>query len=779
MQILTKRPTVLRTNHKARSPRFHGSDWSKCLWLLLIASTIMLSACGGGSSTSSQSGANLSGNWQFSMDNPEDSSGNTPFMGGLQGGFLLQKNGALNGAVVYAVTQLNSSSSAPVACNSGSAPINGTVSGQTVNFAITAGTQTFTLTGTVTSDGSSMSGTYTSTAGLAPDGTPCGLAQTTGLQWKAVSVPPLTGLISGSFHSGGALAPAGEANRDFPVTGNLIQGQNIGASNATVTGTISFIDPTTNVSDYPCLDTASVNGEISGNTVVLQLIRVDGSNAGQIGISASQANQGGSGSAPVTFDPTPNGYVLHSTGTGYVVNTAACPNNATTNKEDTGYVCLALNGSTACQEPITLTPSALTFLPQMLGSAPRTQTITVVNNSGTTLNDLTLLWVASSGSSSDTGQTDFTNLPNFTESDNCAIPSGSTFSLQAGQSCVATVTFSPQEECTWLPNNGGTLPAQCPLTLFATLSVTLPAGNPTPDGDPVLLVPVKGTGLSFVQPSLPELDFGAEAFSEASLTQMVSFTNTSQQPVQILPNAPCSAPFGQFVALPHPLMVGSPVAGIQVVSGLVQDIGNSTVDYSCDIDPNTMLPNFRISSDTCSGTLLLPQASCSLEIAFAPQSKATYFSSLDYFLELNTVQCTDPMNDPPSQANPCEIDGGRFPVELKANIASTLRMSPGAGLDFGKQSVGTSVQKTIALFNDPADPNAATVNLIGKPLASGDYSEIDNCPLSLAPGMSCTLTVTFTPKATGNRSGGLTINYTTSLSSQPEIQPVYLRGSGQ
>jgi hypothetical protein len=100
-------------------------------------------------------------------------------------------------------------------------------------------------------------------------------------------------------------------------------------------------------------------------------------------------------------------------------------------------------------------------------------------------------------------------------------------------------------------------------------------------------------------------------------------------------------------------------------------------------------------------------------------------------------------------------------------------------LDFGKQSVGTAVQNTVALFNDPADPNAATVNFSGKPLVSGDYSEIDNCPLSLAPGMSCTLTVTFKPKATGNRPGGLTINYTTSLSSNLQIQPVYMRGAGQ
>jgi AraC-like DNA-binding protein len=35
-------------------------------------------------------------------------------------------------------------------------------------------------------------------------------------------------------------------NQDFAVTGFFTQGQNIGASNATVTGSLSFIDPITN-----------------------------------------------------------------------------------------------------------------------------------------------------------------------------------------------------------------------------------------------------------------------------------------------------------------------------------------------------------------------------------------------------------------------------------------------------------------------------------------------------------------------------------------------------
>ena len=93
-------------------------------------------------------------------------------------------------------------------------------------------------------------------------------------------------------------------------------------------------------------------------------------------------------------------------------------------------------------------------------------------------------------------------------------------------------------------------------------------------------------------------------------------------------------------------------------------------------------------------------ANCILYVGAKP------VSALDYFLELNTYQCTDPVNHPPSPSNPCELDGGRFPVELQANMPSPLRMLPAAGLDFGNVSVGkSSVPQTVTLLNDPV-PNA-------------------------------------------------------------------------
>jgi len=306
----------------------------------------------------------------------------------------------------------------------------------------------------------------------------------------------------------------------------------------------------------------------------------------------------------------------------------------------------------------------------------------------------------------------------------------------------------------------------------AKLTVNSPVSA---DNDTAFSVPISGSGVSAIEPSTPELDFGAEALSQGSLPQSLTFTNRSTHPVQILGSAPCvnNPPANGQNTLPRPLQSNSPVAGLQVVSNDLVPItpNGSTIDYRCDSDPNSLLPNFQISSDTCTGTLLASQATCSLQVAYVPQPN-NLIGGLDYFLELNTVQCSGGVT------SNCEIDSGRFPVELKANPSSPLRMSPGAGLDFGTQAVGSATQAlTITLFNDPSDPNSATVNFVGKVVVKGDYSETDDCPFSLAPGGTCTLTVTFKPKVVGFDPGTLTINYTPEPTSSP--QTVYLRGTGR
>jgi hypothetical protein len=735
---------------------------------------MMLSGCGGSSSSSSpQNSGPLAGNWQFTLASPSDgsflgspspacasTSGTLPPI--CSGGFLLQNKGSVTGAVVYSIELPPSQNTTlPTLCSSGSAPITGTISGQNVTLTAVAGTQTFTLTGTLTADGSTMMGTYAST-----DGKGCGTAQA-GLQWSATAVQPLTGSVQGIFHSaaGNFRTVTGDvlvlSNQNFPVSGVLTQGANIGASNATVTGTLTF-------QGYPCLDTASVNGQISGNSVFLQIIASNGLNAGQIGSPGLASDP----VSPVVFESTARGGYVLKGAKGYGVNTPVCP--VANLPGDSGDICLALGNSTSCTQPISLSPASLTFPAQAQGAPPTAQTITLTNTdpSNATLTGLSISNLTEP-TSSFTGFSDFTGLHNFTEQDNCASAPQATFSLAPQQSCSITISFAPQQSCPWLPlaqsgnppSAAGAPPTLCPFPLTATLTVNSPISA---DNLPSFAVPILGTGLSAIVPSTPELDFGAEALTETSPAQVLSFTNQGNSPVQVLPalSQLCVNVNQNPHTLSRPLTPGT-VPGLQVDTGNISP-SNSTITYVCDSDLTSKLPNFQISADNCTGTLLVPQASCTLQISFAPQPGTSLVSGLDYFLELNTLQCTS------TTTSDCEIDSGRFPVELTANMPSPLRMSPGAGLDFGNQAVGkASAPLTITLFNDPSDPKAATINFTGNQVR-GDYAETDDCGASLAPGSSCTLTITFKPKIVGFDPGTITVAYTVG-----QTQIIHLRGTGQ
>ncbi len=443
------------------------------LAILPILGVLLLSACGGGSSSSTgtQVPLTLAGNWQFTLAPAPDGS----FQGGPQGGFLLQTGGAVTGAAAYAVYL----PSLAYPCNSGSASITGTLNGQAVSLNVAAGTQTFTLTGTLSLDSSTMSGTFTSSAGTAGDGSPCGTAQT-GLQWSASSVPPLTGTIQGSFHSSGGAAGLDE--QAFLVSGAFTQAANTGASNASITGNLSFLNSASNLSDYPCFTSASVNGQISGNVVTLQVVGSDGSTLGQIG--APIGSNGVTGISTVNFAVAQGAYVLDGAGPSYMVATPGCPGNlsSTSTAGDFGNICLALNSTSACQQPITLTPSALTFSAQVLGTPPTTQTITLANVSGAAISGLTLQLANDSGAT------------NFTKTDACGVngaPSqGQPFDLVPQQSCAVMITFAPQETCA-----AGLPPSKCPSSLKATLTVLSP-GN-----DTIFTAPVSGNGVN--PPSAP------------------------------------------------------------------------------------------------------------------------------------------------------------------------------------------------------------------------------------------------------------------------------------
>jgi hypothetical protein len=106
----------------------------------------------------------------------------------------------------------------------------------------------------------------------------------------------------------------------------------------------------------------------------------------------------------------------------------------------------------------------------------------------------------------------------------------------------------------------------------------------------------------------------------------------------------------------------------------------------------------------------------------------------------------------------------------QTDASAPVALASPANLTFSGQTVGTvSTAQPVTLTNN--GPGSLPINSI---TASGDFLETDNCVSPLAASSSCTINVTFTPTATGTRSGMLTVNDSAFITPQT----VSLSGAG-
>lgn len=86
--------------------------------------------------------------------------------------------------------------------------------------------------------------------------------------------------------------------------------------------------------------------------------------------------------------------------------------------------------------------------------------------------------------------------------------------------------------------------------------------------------------------------------------------------------------------------------------------------------------------------------------------------------------------------------------------SGTLSLSP-TMLTFLPQAVGATGAAQIAKLT-----NTSTVAVALSIVAAGDFGQTNSCATALAPGASCTITVSFTPTAAGINTGSLTVTNT-------------------
>ncbi len=205
---------------------------------------VVLTACGGGSSDPSSSGS-IAGNWQITLNsNPAK----TP------SGFLLQAGNSVSGGLLISGN-----------C-AGLGATQGQVAGSNVALIVNGTSQTLSLTGTAMADGSSMSGNYSILA------SGCGASEVG--TWTATQVAALTGNFQATFIS------TVTSNLSFSFTGTVTQGPNTGTSYASLSGSMTS-------TDSPCFSGASISGQISGTSAVLNLATSDGTSLGKITATAT------------------------------------------------------------------------------------------------------------------------------------------------------------------------------------------------------------------------------------------------------------------------------------------------------------------------------------------------------------------------------------------------------------------------------------------------------------------------------------------------------------
>jgi Beta-propeller repeat/Abnormal spindle-like microcephaly-assoc'd, ASPM-SPD-2-Hydin len=162
-------------------------------------------------------------------------------------------------------------------------------------------------------------------------------------------------------------------------------------------------------------------------------------------------------------------------------------------------------------------------------------------------------------------------------------------------------------------------------------------------------------------------------------------------------------------------------------TALLRNMGSSPLSISS----ITVNGDFA-ETDNC-GSSVPAAASCMFSVTFTPTGAWTRSGS---------IQVHDDAAGPPHTINLSGIGSG-----------GTAGLAP-ISLVFSAQPVGTSsAAQNVTLTNS----GNAALNIISIQ-ATGDYAQTNTCPATLAPSSGCTVSVTFTPTASGTRSGTLTIN---------------------
>lgn len=367
--------------------------------------------------------------------------------------------------------------------------------------------------------------------------------------------------------------------------------------------------------------------------------------------------------------------------------------------------------------------------------------------------------------------------PTFAASNNCPA------TIAVGGSCAVSVTFAPAA--------GG--------SDTGTLTVNDGAST-TPQA-----VALSGTGTApATSLSVTSLTFAVQNIGTTSAAQTVTLSNTGTGPLDITSIA-ASAQFGQTNTCGSSVAAGAqctvsvtftPTAGgtqtgtltftdnasnsPQTValtgtgSGPAVNLTPASLTFAGQPVNTTSLPQTVTLKNSGTATLVITSiaasgpykqtntcgaslgggGSCSITVTFTPTATGT---------QTGSVTLTDSAYGSP-QILPLTGTGTNAPL---------VTLSPNS-VTFPSTAVGVKSSAQVVTLTNTGNESASITSITLSGTNMSDFTETNTCGSSVAAGKSCTISVTFTPGATGNRSA--TLSVADNAAGSP--QTVTLSGAG-
>jgi phospholipase C len=431
-----------------------------------------------------------------------------------------------------------------------------------------------------------------------------------------------------------------------------------------------------------------------------------------------------------------------------------------------------------CPAGVSVLPDSMFMSPQLVGHSGIPVQVDVINSpSGTPLSISSI-------------QVSGTNPNDFSETDNCV--SGSP--LAPGAACTIAVTFTPT----------------APQLRAANIVI-----NDNGPGNPHNVV-LTATGLLvkvFVSPS--SLPFPPQLVGTSSGSRNVVLTNTGTAAAHVSSVTITGTNPSDFHETDD-CVSGSPIplkgkctikvtfkpqaSGARSAILTVNDDanpGSQTVSLSGDGDSAKLTPaglvwKAQIVGTTVSHSATLTNSSTTNTLTVTSivlgGTNASDFTETDNCVSAGSIpvggKCTITASFTPSVLGPESAslsitdNGGASPQSLPlVGTGTIVKLSAGV-LSFAPRTVGTTSKPSMLTVTNASTSAVLHITsvAVGGTNAS-DFAETDNCVSGspIGPGLKCSIQVTFTPGATGSRTGTLSI--TDDGGGSPQI--VNLSGAGQ